>query len=64
MKKFIQSVIKALMMIILIVGLSGCAQEGPGEKAGKKIDKTIEKAGDQIEKAGDKVHDAVKDANK
>ena len=62
MKKFIRSVITALMMIVLIVGVSGCTKEGSGEKAGKKIDRTVEKAGDQIEKAGDKVQDTVKDA--
>jgi hypothetical protein len=64
MKKFVQSIITALMMIVLMVGLSGCTKEGPVEKAGKKIDKTIEKAGDQIEKAGEKVRDTVKDAQK
>jgi hypothetical protein len=64
MKKFVQSVSTALMMIVLVVGLSGCTKEGPAEKAGKKIDKTIEKAADQIEKAGDKVQDAVKDVKK
>jgi hypothetical protein len=60
MKKFVQSVITALLMIVLMVGLSGCPKEGPVEKAGKKIDKTIEKAGEHIERAGEKVHDAVK----
>jgi hypothetical protein len=60
MKKVIQSVVTALMMIILMVGPFGCTKEGPVEKAGKKIDKTIEKAGEQIEKAGDKIKDAVK----
>ena len=60
MKKFVQSIITVLMMIVLMVGLSGCTKEGPVEKAGKKIDKTIQGAGDQIEKAGDKVHDAVR----
>jgi hypothetical protein len=64
MKKFVQSIITALMIIVLMVGLSGCTKEGPAEKAGKKIDKTIEKAGDQIEKAGEKVRDTVKDAQK
>ncbi len=60
MKKFVQSIITALMMIVLMVGLSGCPKEGPVEKAGKKIDKAIEKTGEQIEKAGEKVKDAVK----
>jgi len=60
MKKFVQGFITALMMIVLLVGLSSCKKEGPVEKAGKKVDKAIEKAGEQIEKAGDKVRDAVK----
>ena len=38
---------------ILLVGLSGCGKkEGPTERAGKEIDKTVESAGKQIEKAG------------
>jgi hypothetical protein len=60
MKRFAQSFITAFLMIVLMVGVSGCRQEGPLEKAGKKVDKAIEKTGDQIEKAGDKVKDAVK----
>jgi hypothetical protein len=60
MKKFAQSIITALMIIALMACLSGCRQEGPIEKVGKKVDKAIEKAGEQIEKAGDKVKDAVK----
>ncbi len=46
MKKSVQGVITALMVIVLMVGLSGCTKEGPAEKAGKKVDKTIEKAGE------------------
>jgi hypothetical protein len=57
-------IITALMMIVLMVGLSGCTKEGPVEKAGKKIDKTIEKAGEHTEKAGANVRDTVKDAQK
>ena len=61
MKKSVQSII-ALMLIVLMVGLSGCTKEGPVEKAGKKIDNAIEKAGEQAEMAGDRVRDVVKDA--
>jgi predicted small lipoprotein YifL len=60
MKKLVRTVITALMMIVLMVGLSSCKKEGPLEKAGKKVDKAIEKTGEQIEKAGEKVKDAVK----
>jgi len=64
MKKYVQSVVIVWVMIVLMVGLSGCTKEGPVEKAGKKIDKAVETAGDQIEKAGDKVQDAVRDTKK
>lgn len=64
MKKFVQGIITALMMIVLMVGLSGCTKEGPVEKAGKKVDKAVEKAGDQIDRTSEKVKDAVKDVRK
>jgi hypothetical protein len=64
MKKIFQSVITALIMLFLIVGLSGCKKEGPMERAGKKVDQTIEKAGEQIDKAAESVKDVVKDTKK
>jgi hypothetical protein len=60
MKRLSQIFITAFLTIVLTAGVSGCRQEGPLEKAGKKVDKAIEKTGDQIEKAGEKVKDAVK----
>jgi hypothetical protein len=42
MKKHGKRFIALLSMIVLIVGLSGCAKEGPMEKAGKKVDKAVE----------------------
>ena len=36
MKKHGKSIIALVAMIALIVGLSGCAKEGPMEKAGRK----------------------------
>ena len=54
----------AFVMGALIAGLFCCQKEGPAERAGKQIDKTVEKAGQQIEKAGKKIEEAAKDANK
>jgi hypothetical protein len=42
MKKHGKSIIALVAMVALIVGLSGCAKEGPMEKAGKKVDKAVE----------------------
>ncbi len=50
---------KALPLILsgaFLLFALGCEKhEGPAEKAGKEIDKGIDKAGEQMEKAGDKL---------
>lgn len=58
MMKMSKSVIAALAMSALLAGISGC-HEGPAERAGKKIDKTVEQGGQQIEKAGKKIKEDV-----
>lgn len=72
MTKIGSGIIAALVLGLLAAGVSGCTkQEGPmeragkkidkgAEKAGQKIDKAIEKTGEKIEKAGDKVKNSVK----
>lgn len=64
MKKWFPGVITVLIVAVLMFGLLGCTKEGPVEKAGKKVDETVQKAGEQIEKAGEKVQEAVQDAKK
>lgn len=65
MMKFNKNVATALAIGILVAMLSGCQkQEGPAERAGKEVDKAVEKTGQQIEKAGEKIEDAAKDAKK
>jgi hypothetical protein len=57
--KIWKSVVAALAMSLLCFGLYGC-HEGPAERAGKKIDKTVDQAGQQMEKAGKKIQDDIK----
>ncbi len=35
------------------LALSACGEEGPTEKAGKKVDETVEEMGDTMEDVGD-----------
>ena len=51
---------KILIVVAALLAVAGCRQEGPAEKAGRKIDQAGENASRSIEKAGDKVRDAVK----
>jgi hypothetical protein len=65
MMRIRNSVAAGLAMSVLVLGLSACEKkEGPTERAGKEIDKTIDKAGQQLEKAGQQIQEAAKDAKK
>ena len=41
---FLKKTIVALIMLLLVFSFVGCEKEGPAERAGKKIDKTVEDA--------------------
>jgi hypothetical protein len=40
--------------ILLLGGLTACDREGPMERAGEKVDESVERAGDKVERATDK----------
>ena len=54
----------AVLVSILSIGLSGCQKEGPAERAGKQVDKAVEKTGQVLEKTGEKIRDTAKSATK
>jgi len=57
--------IRTALIAALALGAFGCKEEGPAEKAGRKLDEAVEKLrnGDEgaIEKAGRKLDEAVDD---
>jgi hypothetical protein len=50
------AVLVSLVLVFLFGGM-GCKQEGPLERAGKKVDKAVEDAGEAIKDLGDKKDD-------
>jgi len=61
MTKIRNSVCAVVVLSILCAGLSACEKkEGPAERAGKEIDKSIESVGKKIEKAGQNIQDEAK----
>ena len=65
MNNVIKTAAAALMVGMFLATAPGCQQqEGPVERAGKEVDKTVGQIGQQIEKAGDSIQDAAKDAKK
>ncbi len=58
---FFKAIGAALLIGFFMVTTPGCQkQEGPGERAGKEVDKAVEKVGEKVEKAGDAIQDATK----
>jgi predicted small lipoprotein YifL len=45
---------KLLTVLIVLAALAGCDREGPVERAGEAVDRTVERAGDKIEDATDR----------
>ena len=56
----LKKIILGFFSCMIIVSFAACKKQGPAERAGEKIDKTIEKAGDKIEEAGEKVKESTK----
>jgi hypothetical protein len=58
------SIYKTLLVTLwaglVTIVLVGCGQEKPAERAGKKIDETVEKGGEKIEQPGEKVKETTK----
>jgi len=51
---FKKLIMPAFAGILMLGGLTACDREGPMERAGEKVDETVERAGDQAERATDK----------
>lgn len=44
----------ALLACLPLVAAVGCEREGPMERAGERVDETVERAGDKAEDATDR----------
>ena len=59
----LKTLFMGLLLIVMVAGISGC-EEGPMERAGKKIDEAVEDAGEAVEDAGEAVEDAIEKQKK
>ena len=51
----------AIVLSFAVAGLAACGEKGSAERAGKKIDDTVEKVGEKMEETGGKIKEAAKD---
>lgn len=56
------SLFYAVCISAVVFMLANCEQDGPVEKAGEKVDQTLEEAGKKVEKVGDAISDTVESA--
>lgn len=58
--KILKTLAVVLSIALLSTGMIGCQkEEGPAEKMGQSIDKSMDKTGEAVEEAGDKVEKAT-----
>jgi len=58
--KMLKRILTIACMLAVLVTAFGCSEEGPMEKAGKKIDKAAQEAGQQMDKAAEDAGEAAK----
>jgi hypothetical protein len=51
---------KTLILVLAVVALGACRQEGPAEKAGRNIDQAGKDVARSVDKAGENLRDATK----
>ena len=42
--KALKHIVVMLTATLIVAGIAGCSKEGPAEKAGKQVDRALEKA--------------------
>lgn len=55
--------VKRILLLVCFMGslfgVVGCEQEGPAERAGEKVDESMEETGEKIEQAGENIQDSA-----
>jgi hypothetical protein len=59
MNAYVQKILLTLLFAGSVLSVMGCEEEGPAERAGERVDESMEKAGEELEQAGDKVQDSA-----
>lgn len=60
--RLIKSFGPTLVAGLLFLGITGCEQEGPAERAGEQIDEAAEQAQEAVEEAGKETQQVIEEA--
>jgi hypothetical protein len=59
MNSYIKRVLLTLCFTGSLFAVIGCEQEGPAERAGERVDESMETAGEKMENAGENIQDSA-----
>jgi hypothetical protein len=48
-----------ILAVVLGLGLGACERKGPAERAGERIDETVEETGEWIEETGERARETT-----
>ncbi len=60
MKLLKKCIVITCLLAFMVPAFSGCSEEGPMEKAGKKMDQAAEDAGEHMDQLADDAKEAAK----
>lgn len=58
---WLKRLVFVLCLVAFLGAMTGCGEEGPAEKAGKKIDEAMDSAKDKMDEMSDQAKDAYED---
>ena len=53
--------VSAILALVMLLGLAGCEEEGPGEQIGEEIDRVAGDLQDRVRNSTDAIRDAASD---
>jgi uncharacterized protein YjbJ (UPF0337 family) len=59
--KVVKNLTLIAISMVFLAGLAACEKQGPAERAGEKIDESVEGARDKMSEAADDVSEKLKD---
>ncbi|MGD2168150.1 MAG: hypothetical protein PVF63_08590 [Gammaproteobacteria bacterium] len=60
-QELLGSIVAIAFMAVLTSGLTGCAEEGPAERMGERVDDAVSEAQDRFEDAREEVEEAAEE---
>ena len=62
MKRVLKGAFTILVAAVIALGIWGCEQQGPAERAGEQVDEAVEEGGEQLQEGQEQLEDTGEEA--